>query len=237
MRARYVIGVDESGTGALAGPFTVCAFMSLDTDTDWISEEGARDSKQLTARMRYRLRERLAPCCICAETIVVPGDYDHQLKVKQRAIARAVQHCLEGADWDTSRVLLCVDGETDLTLVDYFWKVWHLRSQFIIRGDAQVPQISAASIFAKTRRSDVMRQLHAMYPMYGWSRGQYSGNDGYGTPDHFAAIEEYGICELHRRVKPLLRYFKDGKRQASRQSIPGICVRGRVVRSIQRLRA
>ncbi len=200
----YVIGVDESGTGAFAGPFTVCAYMSHVTHTSWIAQIGARDSKVLTADRRRALCEDLAPAATIAEIIVVPNDYREQKRVWREAVAKAVVHCFRGIDWAADKVALKIDGAPDSSLAQYFTTVWQVRPQFIVKGDALVPQISAASIYAKAVRSGLMLEAHAQYPVYGFSK-----HDGYGTAEQLAAIHRHGICELHRRVRPLLPYFTE----------------------------
>lgn len=206
----YIVGVDESGTGAFAGPFTVTAFMSRVSHTGWIAAIGARDSKVLSHQRRLELREELAPAAVIAQTIAVPGDYLLQKQAWRKAVAKAVVHCLGGIEWAADKVLIQIDGALDPSLQQYFTSVWQTRAQFVVKGDAHVPQISAASIYAKTIRSELMYEAHQRYPMYGWSNATGHGNDGYGTADHLRAIKKYGICELHRRVRPLLPYFVGG---------------------------
>ncbi len=198
----WIVGVDESGTGAFAGPFTVCAYMSLASHTGWIAEIGARDSKALSHARRLALREDLAAAATIAEIIVVPGDYTAQKRVWREAVAKAVVHCLRGIDWAADKVAIKIDGSPDSSLSQYFSSVWQTKAQFIVKGDVTVPQISAASIFAKTVRTELMAEAHAQFPMYG-----FANHDGYGTAEHLEAIEVHGICELHRRVRPLIPYF------------------------------
>lgn len=201
----YVIGVDESGTGAFAGPFTVCAFMSHVADTAWITEAGARDSKTLSAPKRRVLCEALAPCALIADIAVVPGDYEDQAVVYTAALLTVVGHCASIVD-DKRKILVQVDGARRMNMERAIMKRLGLRCEFVPKGDQLIPQISAASIFAKTVRTAVMAELHLQFPMYGWA-----GNDGYGTQEHRAAIELHGICALHRKIRPLLPYFSDGE--------------------------
>lgn len=199
----YILGVDESGTGAYAGPFTVTAFMSKREDTPWIHKVGAKDSKALKRSARARLVEDLAPCAIIAETVAVKNDYTDIRKVWREGILQAVEHCISAVAYDPELVSVYVDGSVDQDLRREMKAMWKIEPYFQVRGDALIPQISAASIFAKHTRSQIMLCHHDQYPVYGWER-----NDGYGTADHRAAIEEHGICELHRRVRPLMKYFE-----------------------------
>ena len=64
----------------------------------------------------------------------------------------------------------------------------------IVKGDRDVAAISAASILAKTARDAVLRELHTLYPLYGFAQ-----NKGYGTPEHLAALARHGPCAAHRR--------------------------------------
>lgn len=208
--AEYTIGVDESGTGAFAGPFTVCAFMSASRDTQAIRKAGATDSKVLTHRRRVKLCAELAAFSVRSQIIEVPHDYTEQRKAWREAVAQAVKHCLEYLDWDTTRVKVVIDGAEDQSLRGYFNRIWSLNVNFVPRADATVPQVSAASIFAKTRRTEIMKELSETYPHYRWHFGDGEGNAGYGTEDHLALIKKHGICALHRRVRPLLPYFDSG---------------------------
>ena len=199
----YIIGIDESGTGAYAGPFTVCAFMAHASHAGWIRQLGARDSKTCSKARREYLAEQLAASAVIADIVVVPHSYLDQRVAWREAVKKAVRHCLGAIEHDPSNVLVQIDGTLDAPLWDWMSKSWKLGAEFIPRGDAKIPAISAASIYAKTTRSTLMRDAHQAYPVYGWDK-----NDGYGTEDHRAAIAKHGICPLHRRIRPLLPYFE-----------------------------
>ncbi len=205
--ARWLIGVDESGTGAFAGPFTVCAFLCRSSDSPYLYEVGARDSKQLTHARRVMLCSELAAACAHGSIIEVAHDYTDQRKVWREGVAQAVKACLEYLAWDTTSVEVIIDGSVDQALAGYFARIWSIEAKFLPSADKLVPAVSAASIFAKTRRTEIMEELHAQFPMYGWSRGNGAGNAGYGTDDHLEAIAIHGVCALHRRVRPLIPYF------------------------------
>lgn len=209
----YTIGVDESGTGALAGPFTVCAFMSHSDHVPALRAIGAKDSKVLTERRRYILRDKLAEVVELANIAEVAGDYLDQREAWRHGIIEAVEHCLRFLGDRTCSVSVQIDGAVDAQLARYFSRKWKLELDFVVHGDQKVVEISAASIFAKCRRTELMRELHEQYPMYGWAN-----NDGYGTAAHLQAVEEHGICVLHRRVRPLLRFFKDHAENKARRS-------------------
>ncbi|WP_028999166.1 ribonuclease HII [Azohydromonas australica] len=172
-------GVDEAGRGPLAGP-VVAAAVILDDD-DPI--EGLADSKALTARRRELLfdqvRARALSFCI-AEASVEEIDRLNILHATMLAMKRAV----EGLRLKPAKAL--VDGNRLPPL--------RIPAEAIVRGDALVPAISAASILAKVHRDQLCQQLHATYPHYG-----FDVHKGYPTPAHLAALREHGASEAHRR--------------------------------------
>jgi ribonuclease HII len=174
-----VAGVDEAGRGPLAGP-VVAAAVILDDD-DPI--EGLADSKVLTARRRELLfdqvRARALSFCI-AEASVEEIDRLNILHATMLAMKRAV----EGLRLKPSKAL--VDGNRLPPL--------RIPAEAIVRGDALVPAISAASILAKVHRDRLCLQLHAEHPHYG-----FDVHKGYPTPAHLAALREHGASAAHRR--------------------------------------
>jgi ribonuclease HII len=207
---RFVIGVDESGIGAIAGPFTVAAFMSTYEDGAHVLRVGARDSKKLSHRKRTLVADRLLDYARAVGMEQAGPLYPSQREAWRQAIARAVVRCLYISGVAASDVELYIDGLHDARLSGYLEHQWKLRPVFLVRGEDKSPQVAAASIFAKTWRSELMHEAYQTYPEYGWSDESGHGNDGYGTEDHFAAIRRFGVCSLHRRVKPLIPYFQDG---------------------------
>ena len=182
-------GVDEAGRGPLAGP--VCAAAVILDPMRPI--EGLADSKKLSAKKREALapliRERaLAWAIAWAE----PEEIDHVniLRATMNAMRRAVEGLQVAPD------CVWVDGNR---LPDLPYP-----AEAIVKGDAKVPAISAASILAKTARDAKMREYAAQYPEYGFER-----HAGYGTKEHVAALEKYGPTPIHRKtfepVKSLLR--------------------------------
>ena len=182
-------GVDEAGRGPLAGP--VCAAAVILDPKRPI--EGLADSKKLSAKKREALapliRERaLAWAVAWAE----PEEIDRVniLRATMNAMRRAVGGL--GVEPDC----VWVDGNR---LPDLPYP-----AEAIVKGDAKVPAISAASILAKTARDAKMREYAEQYPEYGFER-----HAGYGTKEHVAALEKYGPTPIHRKtfepVKSLLR--------------------------------
>ncbi len=173
-------GVDEAGRGPLAGP-VVAAAVILD-DLNPIA--GLADSKVLTAARREALYDEIrakALCCSVAEASVEEIDRINILQATMLAMRRAVQ----GLRLKPVRVL--VDGNRIPPL--------DVPAEAIVKGDALVQAISAASILAKVERDRWCVQLHESYPQYG-----FAGHKGYGTAEHLAALRLHGACPEHRRT-------------------------------------
>lgn len=177
--AVLVAGVDEAGRGPLAGP-VVAAAVILDPAHPIA---GLADSKQLTAQRREALfaliQQRALARCV-AEASREEIDRLNILQATMLAMRRAV----EGLAVQPGRVL--VDGNRLPRLT--------IAAEAIVKGDAKVPAISAASILAKVTRDHWCLRLHERYPHYGFDR-----HKGYGTAEHLAALGEWGPCPEHRR--------------------------------------
>ena len=174
-----VAGVDEAGRGPLAGP-VVAAAVILD---DLKPIKGLADSKQLTALRRERLYDEIrakALCCSIAQASVEEIDQLNILQATMLAMRRAVMGLR------LKPVMVLVDGNRLPTL--------DIQAEAIVKGDALVPAISAASILAKVHRDRWCVQVHEEFPQYG-----FAGHKGYGTAVHMAALREHGACVHHRR--------------------------------------
>jgi ribonuclease HII len=187
--SKLVAGVDEVGRGPLAGP-VVAAAVILDVTRPI---EGLADSKTLSARRREELsvliKER-ALCWALGRAEVEEIDRLNILQASLLAMQRAV----------TALVLtphsVMVDGNQPPQL--------DCSVQTIVRGDATVPAISAASILAKVARDAEMCEMDRRFPGYG-----FSGHKGYPTSAHLEAMKQLGISPIHRRsfapVRQLMR--------------------------------
>ena len=178
-RPGLIAGVDEAGRGPLAGP-VVAAAVILD---ELAPIQGLNDSKLLSARRRERLFDEIrakALCCSIAQASVEEIDALNILQATLLAMRRAV----EGLRLRPHKVL--VDGNR--------LPVIRIPAEAIVRGDALVKAISAASILAKVHRDRLCLELHAQHPQYG-----FDGHKGYPTPAHLAALREHGVCPQHRR--------------------------------------
>jgi len=174
-----VAGVDEAGRGPLAGP-VVAAAVILD---DLQPIAGLADSKTLSAARRERLFDEIrakALCCSIGEASVEEIDRLNILQATLLAMQRAVQ----GLRLKPVRVL--VDGNCLPRL--------NVPADALVKGDARVAAIAAASILAKVTRDRWCMQLHAQYPQYG-----FAAHKGYGTRAHLMALQTHGACSEHRR--------------------------------------
>ena len=174
-----VAGVDEAGRGPLAGP-VVAAAVILD---ELQPIAGLADSKVLTAARRERLFDEIrakALCCSIAQASVEEIDALNILQATMLAMRRAVQGLR------LKPRLALVDGNR-LPALD-------IPAEAIVKGDAKVAAISAASILAKVTRDRWCAELHDQYPQYG-----FAGHKGYGTAEHLAALQAHGACPQHRR--------------------------------------
>ncbi|HWH73607.1 MAG TPA: ribonuclease HII [Methylibium sp.] len=174
-----VAGVDEAGRGPLAGP-VVAAAVILD---ELQPIPGLGDSKAIAPRKRERLFDEIrakALCCCIAEASVEEIDTLNILQATMLAMKRAV----EGLRLAPHKVL--VDGNR--------LPVLRIPAEAIVKGDATVAAISAASILAKVHRDRLCLALHEAHPQYG-----FDGHKGYPTPDHLAALRVHGACGAHRR--------------------------------------
>ena len=174
-----VAGVDEAGRGPLAGP-VVAAAVILD---ELKPIKGLGDSKLISPRRRERLfdeiRAKALACCI-AEASVEEIDRLNILQATLLAMQRAV------AGLRLPPRLVLVDGNRLPVLT--------MPAEAIVKGDAKVPAISAASILAKVHRDRLCEALDEAHPVYGFAR-----HKGYPTADHLVALRAHGACAAHRR--------------------------------------
>lgn len=176
--AGLMAGVDEAGRGPLAGPVFAAAVI-LD-DRNPIA--GLADSKVLTARRREQLFDAIhdkALCFCVAQASVAEIDQLNILQATLLAMRRAVQGLR------LKPTLVLVDGNR-LPVLD-------VRAEAVVKGDARVAAISAASILAKVSRDRWCAELDARYPQYG-----FADHKGYGTAEHLQALLAHGACPEHR---------------------------------------
>jgi ribonuclease HII len=179
MLQMLIAGIDEAGRGPLAGP-VVAAAVILDPKR---RVRGLRDSKVMTPEQREEvaidIRARAIAWAVAASDV---GEID-ALNIL-RATLLAMRRAVEALAIQPIEAL--VDGDHCPQLVCPVYA--------IVKGDRDVPAISAASIIAKTTRDAMLVALDREYPMYGFAR-----HKGYGTPEHLAALDLHGPCPHHRK--------------------------------------
>lgn len=180
---RAIVGTDEVGRGPLAGP-VVAAAVVLPRGVEIL---GINDSKKLSEKRREALAEEIKAKALANKIAEVsPAEIDriNILHAAERAMKEAVE-ALPFGDY------LLVDGQNQLDV--------RLPVRNLIGGDSISISIAAASIIAKVYRDHLMVQLDSVYPQYNFAQ-----NKGYGTADHYAALQKYGPSPVHRRSFRLL---------------------------------
>lgn len=174
-----VIGIDEVGRGAWAGPLVVGAVL-LQTDIP-----GLKDSKLLTKKQRAELDKLIRVEAECVGLgWVSPGEVD-DLGLTE-ATTLACKRALEGID--TTGLTIVIDGK-----INYLSGDNNLQAECLVKADSLVPAVSAASIVAKVARDEYMEQMALEYPEYGFEK-----HVGYGTQMHQQAVDDHGLTPLHR---------------------------------------
>ncbi len=186
-----VAGVDEVGRGPLAGP-VVCAAVILP-----LGEEkriaGIDDSKKLSKKKREALAELIKETAVAYSIAEVDEKTIDEINILQ-ATRLGMKRAIERLKCPPDFVL--TDGNMTLDI--------QTPQKSIVKGDALVCSIGAASIVAKVYRDSLMEKYAAEFPEYGFEH-----NVGYGTQEHINAIREHGICRIHR--KTFIKNFWDGK--------------------------
>jgi ribonuclease HII len=174
-----VCGVDEAGRGPLVGAVFAAAVI-LNPARPIV---GLADSKKLSEKQREILEVEIKTHALAWSIAYADAAEIDRLNILHATLL-AMQRAVEGLQVQPQRAL--IDGNRCPRLV--------MEAQAIIKGDATVAEISAASILAKTARDAEMRLLHARFPQYGFDQ-----HKGYPTPAHFAALQQHGACPEHRR--------------------------------------
>lgn len=184
-QGRVEAGCDEAGRGCLAGSVYAAAVI-LPPD---YQNERLNDSKKLTARQRYALRQDIERDAVAwAVGVVTPQEID-QINILNASIL-AMHRALDQLQVRPEAII--VDGNR--------FKPYHdLPHTTIVKGDGKYLSIAAASILAKTYRDDEMVRLAQEYPDYDWQH-----NMGYPTRKHREAIRQHGVTPYHRRTFNLL---------------------------------
>ena len=196
-------GCDEAGRGCLAGNVVAAAVI---LPTDYVNPL-LNDSKKLTAKQRYALREQIEHEALAwAVGVATPQEIDNinilhasflamhraldQLKLRPEAVI------VDGNHFDPYVVGKGLPDEGKI-----------LPHTCIVKGDGKYLSIAAASILAKTYRDDYMTEQAERFPFYGWEK-----NKGYPTKTHYQGIEKHGLCALHRKSFNTHPNFSKGRK-------------------------
>ena len=178
-------GCDEAGRGCLAGSVYAAAVIL----PDGYENPLLNDSKQLTEKRRYELREQIERDAVAWAVGIVTAEEIDKITILNASIL-AMHRALDQLKVRPQAVI--VDGNR-------FKKYQDLPHTTIVKGDGKYMAIAAASILAKTYRDDYMNQLAKEYPQYDWQK-----NKGYPTKAHREAIRQYGTTPYHRMSYNLL---------------------------------
>jgi len=176
-----IVGIDEAGRGALAGPVMACACVFVKS---LLSMPLIRDSKQLTPEQRENAYEWICRSCCFGVGMADAAFIDANGILA--ATERAMQDAVSQLEKKVTPTYLLVDGR------DAFW--FNYAHSSVIRGDESEPCIAAASIVAKVTRDRFM-VTHDLATTYGFTQ-----HKGYGTPSHYSKIAAHGISPLHRKT-------------------------------------
>lgn len=178
-------GCDEAGRGCLAGSvYAAAVILPSDYQNDLLN-----DSKQLTEKKRYQLREIIQRDAVAWAVGIVSPDEIDKINILNASIL-AMHRALDQLKVRPEAII--VDGNK-------FKPYQNLPHTTIVKGDGKYLSIAAASILAKTYRDDYMNELAKDFPQYDWL-----SNKGYPTKKHRDAIRQYGITPYHRKSYNLL---------------------------------
>ena len=172
-----ILGVDEVGRGAIAGPLCVCA-VALPSEPliFWLN-----DSKQLTPKRREEVAAEVR-----AHALAIGIAYASPEDIDRYGMSACLRGTMAGA-------ILNAGVEPDCVLIDGNPVHVHERERCVVKGDARIASIAAASVVAKVTRDSLMCELDGQYPGYHLSECK-----GYGSAEHITAIREFGLTPIHR---------------------------------------
>lgn len=198
----YVIGVDESGTGAWAGPFMVGAVVCEVLTFNRTIGRDLNDSKKLSDSRRRALVPKIEEAAVASCVVTVPVERiaeDHR-GAWRWGVWQAIKVVRRYVNRDCDYTVI-IDGPVDGKLARTLRKKLKLKGdalRFEEKADGRFPAVMGASILAKTHRNDAMIALDAEFPEFLWAK-----NAGYGVPAHMEACRKYGLTEHHRPIRTL----------------------------------
>ena len=170
---KNLCGIDEAGRGCLAGPLVVAGVVLKQPIT------GLDDSKKLTPKKR----EELFP--LIQKNSLYKIIFTDNQTIDSIGLSLALRNSIQEIKDHFSNYKILMDGNTNFGVSGVEW---------MIKADANVPEVSAASILAKVSRDRYMIEIAEKFPEYGFER-----HKGYGTKEHIAMIKKYGYTTLHRK--------------------------------------
>ncbi len=204
----YVIGIDEVGRGAFAGPLVAGAVLFKKNISTKLLK-GVNDSKLLKPRERERLTKIISKHCLYSQIVSIPVSVINKVgigKANQMAFRKAVKSIMYKVSSikykdnqrnkntkyliHNTKYFVLVDGFR----VKYITEIGLKNQKAIIKGDQKSISIASASIIAKVHRDNLMKNLSKKYSLYNFEK-----NKGYGTKFHQNAIKKHGICSMHRK--------------------------------------
>ncbi len=198
----WIIGIDEVGRGALAGPVAVAALaLPQNFQKKYLRQSASiklRDSKKLSSKQRevwFRwVKNQALPHAVA---LVSPKIID-RINISQAANLAATKAFLKlltnNKQLTINNCKVFLDGGLYVQNKTKLKNLKTYKFKTIIKGDEKIPAISLASIVAKVYRDKLMKKLHKKYPRY-----DFIHNVGYGTKKHIKAIKKYGLSSIHRR--------------------------------------
>ncbi|MBQ7586209.1 MAG: ribonuclease HII [Desulfovibrionaceae bacterium] len=190
--AGVIAGIDEVGRGCLAGPVVTAAVV---LPPKYILPY-LKDSKQLTPKRREALAKSIREVALAWSIGLIGQGTIDKINILQ---ATFMAMAMAAARLPLTPNFLYIDGNKTIPtgILQRFWRKHKTevlpRQQAVVKGDVQIPVISAASILAKTYRDSIMRFLAKRWPVYG-----FEDHVGYGSKYHLQKLKEYGPCPLHR---------------------------------------
>ena len=191
-----IFGIDEAGRGPWCGPVVAACVCLPNFEISPELASQINDSKKLSTTKR----EKLFPLIMNSGAYVGIGQSSAQ-EIDDLNILQATFLAMHRALEDATQK----GYEANFALIDgNRLPKWNIPCQCLIKGDSLSLSIAAASIVAKVTRDHIMQALAKEYPQYGWER-----NAGYGTADHIAALQQYGVTPHHRKTyKPVAELLK-----------------------------
>ncbi len=175
---QLLCGVDEAGRGPLAGPVCAAAVIL----PRGMEIPGLNDSKKLTEKKREALYDVICSSAVSYGTAFATVDEIEEVNILNAAML-AMNRAIEKLS--VQPTLALIDGNRSSAI--------KIASRCVVKGDAKCADIAAASVLAKVTRDRYMLEMAEKYPQY-----KFEKHKGYGTKDHYAALREYGPCEIHR---------------------------------------